>query len=240
MKEISQNEIKLLMSILPESKPGYKLYRDLILRMNFAGEGRFGNGNFYLGNKNAAGDTSIPSAPVFAIGTVFTNLGSIDVLIHEQEDELIEIQLSQRVDDKTELIINESTSFSEWKCGDNSPGNVDIVYEFGIIKDAYTLVIDRTNRKIWLHNHLTGVNHLIPVSNYFNELMRLKEIKDEKFFKNPSSFFENLDRFAPVDFKLAFYQYNKFMRKFNLRLNPEDLIAVKKKKRSFFKIFSRG
>lgn len=240
MKDISQNEIQLLNSILPENKSGYKYYRDLILKMNYAGEGRFGNGNFYLGNKNSVIDTDIPSAPVFAVGTVYTNLGSIDVLLHEYEDDMIEVQLSKRVDDNLELIINNSLNFSDWKCGDSSPGNSGTVKEVEIIQNEYTLVIDRTNRKIWLHSHATGVNHLIPVSNYFNEMMRLKKIKDENLFTNPSSFFENLDSYTEVDFKLAFYQYNKFMKRFKVKLKPEDFISVKRQKRSFLKIFSRG
>jgi hypothetical protein len=240
MKALSQNEIKLLYSILPEDKPGYIKYRELISAMKYCGEGRFGNGNFYIGTGIAKPDLTIPSTPVFAVGIAKTNLGDFDILIHEYEDDLIELQLSNRTDDDRELIIEEVTDHSSWIPGNNSPGKDDIVKELALIKDEYTLVIDKPNKKIWLHDHKSGVNHIIPVSNYFNELMRLKKIKDESLFKSPISFFNRLDNYTDEEFKLAFYQYNKFMRRFDITINPEDLIKPRRKKKSFLKIFSRG
>jgi hypothetical protein len=240
MNELSKNEIKLLLSILPEQKSGYKIYRDMISTMKVMGKGRFENGNFYIGTGAAKPDLSIPSSPVFAVGIVKTNIGSIDVLIHEYEDDLIEVQLSKRVCDVEEVIINSVLSFSEWNLGGNSPGSTEVVKEFEIIKDKLILVIDKTNKKIWFHNYESGVNHIIPVSNYFNELMRLKKIKDENLFRSPSLFFNKLDDFTDEEFKLAFYQYNKFMRRFDIKINPEDLLTPVVKKKKFLKLFSRG
>ncbi len=240
MKELSQNEIKLLYAILPEKKPGYRKYRELISTMKVMGKGRFNDGNFYIGTGAVKPDLNIPSSPVFAVGIVKTNTGSFDVLIHEYEDDLIEVQLSKRVGDDEEVMTVDVLSFSEWSQGDKSPGSNEAVKEFEIIKDKFILVIDKTNKKIWLHDHQSGVNHIIPVSNYFNELMRLKKIKDENFFRSPSLFFNKLDEFNEEDFKLAFYQYNKFMRRFNLKINPEDLLTPLVKKKKIFKLFSRG
>lgn len=240
MNELSQNELKLLFAILPADKPGYKKYRDMISGLKVMGKGRFNDGNFYLGSGETKPDLSIASTPVFAVGIVKTNLGNIDVLIHEYEDDLIEVQLSKRFGDDDELIIDDVLSFSDWNPGGNSPGSNEVVKEFEIIKDRFILIIDKSNKKIWLHNFETGVNHIIPVSNYFNELMRLKRIKDENLFRSPSLFFNKLDDFSEEDFKLAFYQYNKFMRRFNIKINPEDLLTPVVHKKKFFKLFSRG
>lgn len=240
MNDLSKNEIKLLYAVLPEGKPGYKKYRDLISSMRVMGKGRFENGNFYIGTGAAKPDLSIPSNPVFAVGIVKTNNGSIDVLIHEYEDDLIEVQLSKRVGDDVEVTIEDVLSFSEWSPGYKSPDSNEVVKQFDIIKDKFLLVIDRTNKKIWLHNYESGVNHIIPVSNYFNELMRLKKIKDENLFRSPSLFFSKLDDFTDEEFKLAFYQYNKFMRRFDIKIDPADLLTPRVKKRKFFKLFSKG
>lgn len=240
MHELSKNELKLLFAILPEDKNGYKKYRDMISVMKVMGKGRFNDGNFYLGSGQTKPDLSIASTPVFAVGIVKTNFGSIDVLIHEYEDDLIEVQLSKRFINDAEIIIDDVLSFSEWKPGDKSPGSNETVKELEIIKDKFYLVIDKSNKKIWLHNFYTGVNHIIPVSNYFNELMRLKKIKDENLFRSPSMFFNKLDDFSEEDFKLAFYQYNKFMRRFDIKIKPEDLLTPVIKKKKFFKLFSRG
>lgn len=240
MQELSKNEIKLLYTILPENKPGYRKYWDLISTMKVLGEGRFGNGNFYIGTGATKPDLTIPSTPVFAVGIANTNSGDIDILIHEYEDDMMEIQLSQRISDNEEIIIREVVGFSEWNPGDKSTGSNEVVKQFDIIKDKYILAIDKSNKKIWLHNQESGVNHIIPVSNYFNELMRLKKIKDENLFRLPLLFFDNLDDFTDEDFKLAFYQYNKFMRRFKIDINPQDLISAKPRKKKFFKIFSKG
>ncbi len=240
MNDLSKNEIKLLYAVLPEDKPGYKKYRDLISSMRVMGKGRFNDGNFYIGTGAVKPDLSIPSNPVFAVGIVKTNIGSIDVLIHEYEDDLIEVQLSKRVGDDVVVTINDVLSFSEWSPGYKSPGSNEVVKQFDIIKEKFLLVIDRTNKKIWLHNFESGVNHIIPVSNYFNELMRLKKIKDENLFRSPSLFFNKLNDFTDEEFKLAFYQYNKFMRRFDIKIDPEDLLTPSVKKKKFFKLFSRG
>ncbi len=240
MNELSKNEIKLLFAILPDGKPGYKKYRDMISSMGVVGKGRFNDGNFYLGSGETQPDLSIASTPVFAVGIVKANVGSIDVLIHEYEDDLIEIQLSKRFGDDDELIVDDVLSFSEWNPGDKSTGSSEAVKEFEIIKDRFVLVIDKSNKKIWLHNYESGVNHIIPVSNYFNELMRLKKIKDENLFRSPSLFFNKLNEFSEEDFKLAFYQYNKFMRRFDIKINPEELLTQRVKKKKLFKLFSKG
>lgn len=240
MNELSKNEIKLLFSILPEHKSGYKNYRELISTMKVMGKGRFNDGNFYIGTGAVKPDLSIPSSPVFAVGIIKTNIGSIDVLVHEYEDDLIEVQLSKRVGDDEEVIIDDVFSYSEWSQGDKSPGSNEAVKEFEIIEDKFILVIDKINKKIWLHNFESGVNHIIPVSNYFNELMRLKRIKDENLFTLPLLFFNKLGDFTDEDFKLAFYQYNKFMRRFDIKINPEKLITPLVKKKKLLKLFSRG
>lgn len=240
MRDFSKNELKLLCAILPENKSGYKLCRDMISDMIVMGMGRFNGGNFYLGSGRTKPDLSIASTPVFAVGIVRTNIGSIDVLIHESEDDLIEVQLSKRIGDDEEVIITDVLSFSEWNPGNKSPVKNEAVKEFEIIKDKFILVIDRTTKKIWLHNRESGVNHIIPISNYFNELMRLKKIKDENLFRSPLLFFNKLDDFSDEDFKLAFYQYNKFMRRFDIKINPVELLTPRVKKKKFFKLFSRG
>jgi hypothetical protein len=240
MNQISQNEISLLNSILPEYKPGYKKYRDYISSMKYLCEGRFGNGNYYIGTGNTEPDLSIPSNPVFALGYAETEAGKIDILIHEYEDEIIEVHLTSRYIDSEKITILRSESFSEWNPGDLSPIHKKPVNEIQLRKNEYYLVLDESNNKIWLHNYESGVNHIIPVSNYFNELMRLKKIKDENLFRSPQLFFNRLDDFTDEDFKLAFYQYNKFMRRFNIKINPEDLITPRIKKKKFFKIFSKG
>jgi hypothetical protein len=69
--------------------------------------------------------------------------------------------------------------------------------------------------------------------------MRLKKIKDELLFRSPTLLFNRIDDFSDEDFKLTFYQYNKFIRRFDIKINPEDLITPKIEKKSFLKYFQK-
>lgn len=240
MRDLHKNEQEVIFSILPENKIGYKKYREMISEMKVVGTGRFGDGNFILGKAGTKVDLSIPSTPVFATGTVHLKDKNIDIAIHEVEDDMIEVQVSPDFDTGAEFQIKNVTCYSNWYPGDNSPINSVLVKEYIIKKDCLVLAVDANNKRLWLHNQETGVNHLLPVSNFFNELMRLKRIKDEKRIQNPSSLFERLDEFTSEDIKLTFYQYNKYIRKFNFQLDPVDWNKSKQKKKNLFKIFSRN
>lgn len=239
--KLTEAERKILFSILPENKSGYKNYRSIIDDFFIVAEGRFGIGNLILGKEDAVPDLSISSSPIFALGTIITSENNYYTVIHSLDEEMIEIQIDPYpVIDNPD--IKSVVSYSDWQPGMKSPENNSDVYEFIINENSYLLAICPSSKKIWLHEYSTQVNFIIPLSNFFNELMRIRKVNDEKAMLNPARFFDEIDQFSHLEIKLAFLMYNKYLKHFNLGISPEELInqnQFQNKKKSF-KIFGRG
>jgi hypothetical protein len=91
-----------------------------------------------------------------------------------------------------------------------------------------------------LHEYITGVNHIIPKSNFVNELMQIQKVTEDKSLINPSNFFENINKFPDDEIKLSFLLYNKYLKRFDLGDTPEKFLAEKAKRKRNFKLFGRG
>lgn len=236
---ISETEIKLLFSILPAEKSGYLEYRNIIPKLFIIGEGRFGNGNLILGAKDKKPDLTLSSSQVYALGSIFTKTRKYDVIIHSMDEGMMEFQIDPFPIEE-EIEVESLISYSYWNPGMNAPEDDSRVYEYEIKKDEFTLAIAPSSKKIWLHDKNTGVNHIIPVSNFFNELMRLKNIKDDHLLRKPSQFFDEIQKYSSLDIKLAFLLYNKYLRRFNLTGVLENTLNEKVPRKKILKYFGRG
>jgi hypothetical protein len=242
-RKLEENEKVLLFSILPENKTGYSRYREKIKELFVIGKGRFGNLNLILGKRDDKPDLSSSSAPIFAAGIVLTAGQEIDVTIHEEIDDQIEIDISPKTSNEIpdEINLIGHWSYSEWMPGDKTPNDNSDVREVEIIPGSFELVIAPAHKKIWLHDYETMVNHLIPVSNFFNELMSVKNIRNPDMVLKPNSFFNEDSKYSELDLKLAFIKYNKYLRRFKINYDEIPTAASQKRKSSFIKnIFKRG
>ncbi len=215
-RELTAQERYLLFSVLPEKKPGYKLYREKIDKLMVTGYGRFKNNNYILGKKGTEPDLSFSSTPVFAAGTIKIPGDEIDILINEEIDDEIEFDLTLKNTDEIPAEINEieKWSYSDWNPGNNAPHDNSEVREAVISPGEYILAFAPAHKKIWLHESKNGVNHLIPMTNYYNELMRFRRTKDPEQALNPKLMFEKLSEFSDFELINAFVLYNKYMRRF--------------------------
>jgi len=240
-RQLTSIENMLLFSVLPENKSGYNSYRNKINNLVITGSGRFSGGNFVLGKEGTKPDLSFPSSPVFAIGTNVYEEGTIDITIHEELDEEIEFDISARNQDSLPQNFTEikKWNYSEWNPGDKAPNDNSFVREIIVVKDEYVLTIAPEHKKIWLHEYKSGINLLVPLTNFYNELMRGSNIKDASVALNPASFFENIDKFNDEQLVLAFFSYNRYLRKFDIQHTAStESTPVKRKK--VFSIFNKG
>jgi hypothetical protein len=238
-KKISESERAILFSLLPENKSGYQHYRKLLEHLVLIGEGRFGNGNLILGEAKSVVNLSIPSSHVFAFGNIYSSSENYYAVIHTIDDGMIEVQIDP-YPIKDNLLIEKVVSYSDWKPGMKSPERDSEVFEYMIKENEYDLAICPLSKKIWLHEFESGVNYIIPLSNFFNELMRVRNVKDEKLLTNPAIFFSQVNTFSEMEIKLAFLLYNKYLRHFDLGDALEKLISEKDKRKRSFKLFGRG
>ena len=218
-RKILNYEKEILFSVLPELKSGYKKYRQRIGDMKVIGQGRFGGGNFILGFEGDEVELDIPSASVFASGIVKCNQINFDVTIHEEEENQIEYDISPfgKIDTDEVINIESVTSMSFWNRGDTSPFTNSAVKEFNVLKEKYILVIDQSAKKIWMNDMETGINHIIPLTNFYNELMRFKNIREHDIALKPGRFFNEVDKYSNDDIVSAFLMYDKYMNRFNLQ-----------------------
>lgn len=238
-RKLTPSERTILFSILPDVKTGYKNYRSLIDRFYLIGEGRFGNGNLILGEPDKLPDSLTSSAPVFALGNIFTADQDYYVVIHSIDEGAIEIQIDP-YPLKDETVITKVVSYSDWVPGMESPENNSRVHQYLIKEEEYLLAVCPLSKKIWLHEYITGVNHIIPKSNFVNELMQIQKVTEDKSLINPSNFFENINKFPDDEIKLSFLRYNKYLKRFDLGDTPEKFLAEKAKRKRNFKLFGRG
>lgn len=215
-REISTVEKELLFSILPVYKPGYAQYRELINTYSVTGEGTRGELNLFLGKSGSEPDTISPSRPVFALGTLEYGTGVIDLVIHEEINNEIETVIEGDISIVSEGELQKNINYSEWQPGMYSPEKNEKVREIFIKPTKYLLAFAPSERKIWAHNIVSGVNHLIPLSNYYNSLMLLKNERKGSIALNPKLFFDNLELYDNEELVSAFISYNKYMSRVQL------------------------
>ena len=97
--------------------------------------------------------------------------------------------------------------------GMKSPFSHSKVREITIKPKEFILAVVPNEKKIWLYEAASGVNHLIPVSNYYNSLMLYRNERNAEKVLNPNLFFDNLGIYNDMELKSAFELYNKYMRR---------------------------
>lgn len=240
-RKLSQRETDWLFYLLPEDRSAYADYRTKIISMLVIGEGRFGEGNLVLGFEGDRPDLSYSSLPVFACGQIIFKECRLQISIHEFFDSKIEVSISNLAGEKIpdELTELGKWSYSYWKPGKASPFEGDRLREINIskTKGALVLALSPKNFSVWLYEAGTGLNHIIPVTNFINELLRGNTTINKSKGINIAYVFDNLNKFSDAEFVRTVVQYNKQWRKVEL---PDSDAAIGEEKKGLFKkLFSK-
>lgn len=210
-RKLSQRELNLLFTSLPENKVGYKQYREIIEQLFVIGNGRFGNGNFILAEEDDTIDLESPSAPVFAISNISFKNAEIYVTIHEVLDGQVEVDIKSISDDAIPDNLEKANvwTYSTWIPGEKAPHDKSMVREVHLIKNEIVLAIAPAHKKVWIYNSKSGINHFIPITNYYNEIMLLTDNKNPEIALQPGRLFTNLKDFSDEQLVQGFLVYNK-------------------------------
>lgn len=241
-RELTKSEKYFLFSILPASKPGYADYRNKIEKRFVIGNGRFGSYNYIIGEEGSKLDLSGPSMPVFASGTVKIENDEIDVIVHEEFEKQIETDIAPKY---SEILPEQFTkvskwSYSEWNPGDPAPHDRSFVKEIVLVPGKFIFAVAPGHKKLWLHEFSSGINYLIPLSNYYNELMSVKGIRDPAIALKPNRLFEDMEVYSEQDFINAFIKYNSYMKRINFNFSKIVTNVSDKTKGIRFNVFKRG
>ena len=78
--------------------------------------------------------------------------------------------------------------------------------------DAMTLAFAPAEKRIWIHEGAGGIVRPIPITNYYNELMICRGIRDPRIALAPSLLWKDLASFPDEDLIRAFVAYNALRR----------------------------
>lgn len=227
-RRLRQKELDILLFVLPEDRPGYNAYREFIVAMVVLAAGRRGAGNFILGFDGDKADLVSPLTPVVAYGVVETTMSDFSVTVREVVGDQIDVEIvgthGEEIPDHYEE--KRRWTYSTWKPGEPSPDTGTAVREVNI-QNGMVLVFSTNEKRIWLHDGLTGMNHLIPVTHYRDELKRLKGIRDPKVALKYDTFFDEQHLWLDDDMRMAFVAYNKLHPRVTLVLigQPEPTMT---------------
>lgn len=217
-RALTARERSWLEWVLPADRPGYAEYRALLPRLTVIGQGRRGEGEVILGPPGSSPDLGPPLGSVLSYGAIETNLGTISVTFREPVDGQISLEIvshqSERVPDEFEE--SRRWTYATWSPGDPCPQCAARLRETPMRageSGRFVLAVCAADRRLWVHDDATRVNRLIPVTNFYNEIMLHRNIRDPKIALDSRRFFTDLERYSDADLALAFRTYNALKTK---------------------------
>jgi len=217
---LSAREREWIDWILPSDRPGYNRHREMLRSMKVIGVGRRGQGEMIMGREGSEADISSPLPPVLAYGAIETNFGTISVTIREPLDDQISVEIVNQRSDEIPEEFEEAKrwTYSSWLPGMPCPQCGKPVREISIrtvsdLRPHHFLAVCATNGRLWLYAEPDQINHLIPVTNFYNELMLHKNIRDPRIALDSKRLFSDLASFTDEDLTRAFITYNSLKAK---------------------------
>ena len=217
-RSLTAREREWIEWILPADRPGYAYYRRLIESMAVIGQGRRGEGEIILGTRSTQIDIESPLPSVFAYGAIETNFGTISITLRDVQDEQISLEI---VSHRADFVPEEFEEFRRWTYSTWSPGKACTQCELPVREvpmhtqagERLVLVVCPRDKRLWVYDAAANVNRLIPVTNYYNELMLHKNIRDPKTALDSKQLFIDLASYSDEDLAYAFLTYNRIRTK---------------------------
>lgn len=220
-RPLRPEERELLESVLPEGRPGYSAYREFLKAAVVLGEGRRGKGNLVLGPEGQEPDVASPLGQVVAYGMLETTLDQYSITVRECTGGQLDVEIVSRRGEEIPEHFEEKYrwTYSSWSPGLPSPASGARVREVRIT-DTATLAIAPNEGRLWVHEGATGINHLIPITNFYNQLVLYKNIRDPKVALASDRFFQDEGSYTDQELRAAFIEYNKLKPKVSVSSVP--------------------
>ena len=233
-RRLSSFEEDAIQILLPDDKVGYRPYREFARTAQVIGEGRWGLGDLILAHHQSAIDLTSGMKPVIAYGEFALNDGrTITASIHTPEDEQIEVQFSEDTSVLEAGSIKSHWTYSSWLPERKDPaiGDIrEIALKVTNQKLQYVFAICASRHALWVHHTDTGFNQLLPVTGFYEYLLRSKPFAEKSAKLSPRYFFAHLDEFSDEELRDALLHYNDESRKFD----ASAIVRGSDKKQSFF------
>ena len=221
-RRLTDWERELLLWLLPADRPGYREYRDLIEQWGVTAAGRRGPGNYILSPLDERVDNESPLPQVLSYGVVETDQGSISVSLRERLGNQVEFEIAKLGPGEIGPSFRELRrwTFSSWSAGKPCPMCERPTREVPMKTTTgreLVLAICAKNERLWVFDIPSGVNHPVPMTNFYNEVMLHRRVRDPETALDPRRLFSRLDEFTDGDLVRAFSSYNKIRTKIPLQ-----------------------
>jgi hypothetical protein len=220
-RNLRPKEVDLLEGVLPSDRPGYRHYRALIDSMVVLAQGKRGPGNYILGQPGDVPDDVVSDAPVVAFGMVDTTRGTFTITVREYSGSQMDVEIVSASEEEVPDRFEEKRrwTYSAWRPGSPSPATGGVVREVPIDPDL-TLAIAPQEKRVWVHDRASGMNLLVPVTNFHNELMLYKGIRDPKVALDIVQFFAGQNDYSDADLRETFIRYNALRPRVKIQAPP--------------------
>lgn len=220
-RPVTSVEADWLGFLLPDDRPGYSRLRAVVAPLVVLGEGRWGEGDLVLGRDGQSIDLDAGMEPVAAFGGIRYDHGDmITLTLHQPDDEgRVEFQIGGEISAGGNEISR--WSYSYWSPGDPCPSTGAEVREVELVAGDLLLAISPAARSLWLFDSVTMTNRLLPITNFYNELVMSLGIRDPRLALDHSRLFVERASFSDSDLRAAFIRYNAAFRK----VDPDRLAA---------------
>ncbi len=217
-------ERELILWVLPSGSAGYGPYLDFIAGASVIGQGRRGEGEIILGAPGDHPDVESPLPPVVSFGVGRTEDDDVSVTVREILEAQMSVEIVGRKRDRVSpgARIEKLWTYAQWvpgrpcpQCG--RPAREVEIAPGGPVGRPAVLAICAADHRLWIYDGPTGVCRPMPVTNYYNELMLFKSIRDPETALVSSRLFEHLDGYSDADLAAAFVAYNRVKSKIDLR-----------------------
>jgi hypothetical protein len=217
-RELTPLERALLLWVLPGDRSGYAEYRKPVQEWKVEGRGRKGAGGYILAAPGLFPDVDSPLAQMFAFGSVKTDAGEITVIVREHLGDQFEFEITGPADVELPggLESYRRWTLSEWlpslpcPCSDGALREVDMKTESG---HALVLAICAKDHRLWVYDARSRVNHPIPVTSFYNELMLQTKVQDRRTVPDSKRLFTELETYSDAALTGAFSSYNRLRTK---------------------------
>ena len=220
-RDLRPKERDLLESVLPPGRPGYRRTRERIAAMTVLGQGRRGEGDLVLGLKGDSPDCTSPLPPVIAYGMVETTRDAFSITVREEMADQINVEIVSRGGEEIPDHFEEKRrwSYSTWEPGLPSPATGTPVRQVAL-DDVLTLALSAAEERIWVYDAASGIVHLIPITNFYNELMRVRKVRDPAVALRSRLFWEQFGTHSDAELRAAFSAYNRLKHRVDIRPAP--------------------
>lgn len=216
-------ERELILRVLPADAPGYAPYRAFVEGASVIGPGRRGEGEIVLGKPGDRPDPADPLTPVVSFGAGEAGGDDVSVTLREIADGRMSVEIVGRRIDRIpdDAAIARFWTYAEWLPGKPCPQCGGRAREVDVVPpDAegrrIVLVVCAADRRIWIHDGPTGISRPVPVTNYYNELMLLKHVRDPAVALSSRRLFDDPAGHSDADLAAAFVAYNRVRAKVEL------------------------